>query len=269
MGKEAQTIGTFLGHAVIADIDNNEVRLPKSSTDDDAVLPVIALRPGDKVILGKELTGFTDQQRTKVEASADLIEGIPNKALEQYLTANIGDGLSVGFTPFAAAAIYGVSGHFLSTRLGTEGDQLGIVRVRQRPLLALMMTPRSEMTEPDVLAHELTHVGQRLARPVDIFRSQRQADMTSLRDELEAYQTGAMTQSLLENIDPESHDPNNMQLRVDAVRRQHGSGFGLDPLMPTPALLAKFGELGMGHILHEQFDYEAQFAALKNQFETE
>jgi hypothetical protein len=255
-----QGFRSMLGNLVVANIDNGVVRLPQRSSHEADALPIVALRPGEQVHISPDLWGFHPRQLEGLEKARKPLALSDEENLEALLASYLSDSMpGLELTRLDGAAVF--SGSIVLSNLIEGGE--GLVRIRQRPMLALSMLPGAEITEPCTLAHELVHVGQRIQRPVHVIKSQRQVDMTSLREELEAYHTGAAIQMLLYDVDPdEPRDPSNIQIIVEAVRRKYGPNNGLDTFMPTPALLDKFCELGMAHILYDALDYDAAMSHL-------
>lgn len=193
---------------------------------------------GNNVFTNLQESGIPEQLGViGIQSSFGMIKNIfyQNKPFKRSLSS-FENGLSFGI-------------HKLNTPVDTENILEGpLVSVVGRPGLMFPFKPNSDKRiEPDIFAHELTHVRQKESRPVRYYSCQEDIDMDGLADEMEAYFVGSavrraisnLTQERLELLDllnPETPKREKyFQITVDQIRLRHGNTE--EPFSPTNELL--------------------------------
>lgn len=273
IGQRAIRFSRILSSSFVANLVDGEVCIPAEHANDSEGLPIIAIRPSDKVVTSGDFSNQTNLQRANTlrvlhswqpaasdtEATYDRVIGVNNhKSIEIDL-----DSSTIAMTGTQVNILD--SNRHLS-RLFLQPPPKGIVLFRRRPLLILKMVEGTKFITDDMLVHELVHKEQCEYEPVTTITSQKNADMTELRWELEAYHYGAMFahRRLVKNgklPDDIRGDQGVTQMAVSAVHLEHGVD-PVAPYRPSPALLRKLQEHGLDSVLHSPIKYDKLLAML-------
>ncbi len=273
LGAVGKDLTNLLGSVVVPNVIDGVVQIPRSHKNRD-VLPMLALKPGEDIALGGDFTEPTTKQREIAAKTFDAWDPADHSgaellqiALDEFF-ANRRDDIRIPVGTGERAAITAA----IRSVFGLHNPELGfrnlpakkvIGSLITRPLVALTIAD-SPIAEPDLLAHELTHVLQKTLRPVEVFGSQRDIDKTFLRYELEAYHLGAVVRLNMPNAweDPNTLTDGHIQLAVEALRRKANDGLH-DPFLPTPALRHTLDRhFGIERVVHQPFDYDAAVQAV-------
>lgn len=261
---------------------DGKIKLPDNASEDS--IPVVAIKPGDSVVFEPTITKTTQNQSSKIISMLDEWKtrepGASHRLVDDLNYSTDFHPLSVQNGGDRTAAIVGSSGYLPHAELDLLFSEVPtsavLAKFYTRPVLMLSMLAGTNRTEPDVVAHELTHAKQRLEVPIRWFASQEDVNMQGLRDELEAYHTGSQVRIGLEGrpqiaanlqrtITEDSSDNSKyMQIIVDAVRCKSGPNIAEDPYMPSPYILSELTRLGMGGIIDTSFDFEAVHASFQS-----
>lgn len=242
-----------LGDLVVLNIVDGEIAVPRVHKNRVKALLVVAIRPGEQFRVSKDLIELTPEQQERFKAQAEEHDPGLTKAYQSIIDTSESAVLTPAISGWQAM-VFGLSTLIDGSLVGPSVPPRSIVRVRHRPVLALLMEEDADddIISPGVMAHETTHVRQKNQTPVEVFISQEESDMSAFEDELEAYHIGAGFSLALQEIDgTDPTDLSDIQIAVEAIRRTHG-GSGA-----TPELLRKYGEYGMRHMLHARFDFNA------------
>lgn len=273
IGQRAIRFSRILSSAFVTNIVDGEVCVPAAYADDPDSLPIVAIRPAEKVITSGDFSKQTNTQRVQTlklfqnwqPAEADALvayDRVFGRHDRESVEIDL-DGSTIAMTG-TQISILDAKRH-VST-LFLQSPPKGIVLFRRRPILILKMVEGTKLTTDDMLAHELVHVEQSEYSPVTTITSQKNADMTELRWELEAYRYGAMFahRRLVKNGKLPKDirgDQGITQMAVSAVYLEHGVD-PIDPYRPSPALLKKLEAHGLNSVLHSPIKYDGLSAML-------
>lgn len=263
---------------VVPYIIGDEIRLPKSSKRIDDVVPVIALQPGESIVLGKD---FGQPTLTQTKRAIEMIDswkpiGFDGRAqVEAMVSKEVDESEQLTFeanararaTAFAAAIVFSPEKEKYQRAPAQDVGWLTC-----QPLLVLTWTGDMPHEEPDLVAHELAHIAQKLNRPIRLFGSQEDVVRDRMRDELEAYHVGANVRIAIEPdildpvTNPISDTGMNMQVAIEATRLDIKDALGelqTDPFGPSKLVMRKMDQrFGLERIVHYAFDYESVRAQL-------
>lgn len=249
-----------------AEIVEGEIQMPEEGKADDAILPVVVMRPDEQLTLTAEYgrqTGTQRKQTLKQLAKWEPVTGISVvDAYNRLSTSSLTFESPVITASARSLAMTGsiVEIHSVEEALQpifSKAPKKGLGLIAMRPHLSLKLEDGERAAPADTLVHELTHLNQTLRKPVDVVHSQRSVDMLFLRKELEAYHFGA---TVYRHTDGEAGKRTGpvregiIQDAVDLLRTLHGID-PLDPYRPSPALMRRLEEAGVGSIMHATIDY--------------
>lgn len=260
--RAAAGLQVTLARSVVANVRHGEVSLPADAKADATA--IVALNQDEVFGLSPEYVTLTRRQARNAKRIMDSWEPTMESADEFFERMRESTSGMLENAVTAPHPSMGANTRTIAGSLNIEylTEIMGLQKPPEAKMGKLMLRPlvvvRMGNSNPDILCHELTHANQKNDRPLRLYSSQDDVDMDSLRDELEAYHVGAAIRLALDYDLPERHktDPHK-QIEAEYVRKTHNSGY-LDPFAPSPSLLAKYHEEGMGNILHGIFNYELQ-----------
>jgi len=256
-------LNDVLGHLTIANTRGGVITIPD---DDGDTIPVVALSTGDNFLLGPEFTTPTNRQRaSRIRTFTEWAPGLGDAVIMDREFTIRGQGQSftqrvtmpgqTGARTMAPAMMLDFEEMARDCQLGFPPSAL-IAKFLMRPLVVLRMGSAA----PDVTSHELTHVTQKIVRPVRLYSSQQDVQMDALADELPAYGGGAEVRRSMNGGTSAGPDPYR-QIEADTLRTRHNRGTS-DPFAASPELLDRYTRRGMP-ILHEHFDFDMALAAIQ------
>lgn len=250
-----------------AEIVEGEIQMPEEGKTDDAILPVVVIRPDEQLTLTEDYGRQTDTQKRQTLKQFSAWKPVNGISTADAYSRLMGSALTFESPVITAtersSAMTGAVTDIHSVEeaiqpLFTNAPKKGLGLIAMRPHLSLKLEEGERAAPADTLAHELTHLWQALRKPVDVVHSQRSVDMLFLRKELEAYHLGAVVYRHMEGMPGKRKGPVRdgiVQDAVDLLRTLHGID-PLDPYRPSPALMRRLEEAGVGSIMHATIDYD-------------
>jgi hypothetical protein len=267
LGQRTQTLSESIARIVPILSPGDSERMSKILTPDD--IPMLMIEPEDKYHYETSMGEFSTAQ---IQSALETIaRWNPNKATPIDILAaisksgrNLGEGKTIvhEYIENSTAAVYLDNMMLSSEQLRkyystTNGPRGRLGQVLFRPMLLSFIHAEDTNPDPAVLLHELTHVQQDEASPINFYSSQAEINEQSLRYELEAYFVGAtilgasIDKTLLgKEVNLEDIDP---QLLVESARLLSPEYDPRDPFKPNPSLLKLLNYLGVdkSHISDE------------------
>jgi hypothetical protein len=201
LGPFADSLPRYMGRLVpVLSTDDAEAISDLSSPD---TIPLLVIGPNDDIELRQGVHQFSTAQR---EAASTAIESwkakshSTDKILLSLLALSRMDP-SKDYSHRIRAVVQSAqftddmfvnSDEFRDKLTLTRAPNSKVVRVSYRPLMCLYMSGQRPTAKPQVLLHELTHVGHSEANPIHHYSTQQEIDTSFLRNELEAYHVGAV-----------------------------------------------------------------------------
>ncbi|CAN5397047.1 hypothetical protein BH09PAT4_BH09PAT4_00270 [soil metagenome] len=268
LGAKAIIFEHQLTTAVVANVRDGVISLPRDYDFDSCPLPIVTVTESESLMLSADFnTQTTAQTENTINLFKDwsLKEGSPEEFYEFFTAISANDDptpLDGFWNPLTAGAI-GCTASLLCAedqrKWFTQAPRKGLTLFQQRPILLLLQKPAQLYEAPGVVAHELTHVNQVTRQPALSMHSQRSADMQILRTELEAYHDGfpfSAVKAHATAFEGLEDTPDFLQMAVE-ITRQNNVLDPADPFKPSGFMLKKLEEKGLSSILHGVPNFEA------------
>lgn len=186
LGMSALKYRHYLSNLYVPNQRYGEMILKRANDD---LMPIIALQPGESIVLPPEME-------------------LPNQAQRAHITTALRDTLPGGsaWTDSATDQVVShLSGQAGPQLLRMDDSMLAFVRRIENPVtlrtadgqaerryisgrsMVAVMYPNGSRIDPSAIVHELEHVSQCDSTPVQQYRSRDEKRMQLLRDELVAY----------------------------------------------------------------------------------
>lgn len=235
-----------------------------SSAPEDAIA-VVGLRVGEEAIvdnrvaptaeqlaqmhilidgLGPDYTGAADSSEQFIDDFLGQIQAAEPGAVRARALADVPHSVVAPTALLVVETVLGRLDAYPNARMA---------KLVSRPAMAVSVEAIETITGQEFLAHEVTHVRQKITEPVKVYESLQDYRVQALSDELEAYNSGAVISMRQRNIQPftpahRQAATDSAQILVDLVRQSH---LRSNSLTANAELLEHFTANGLGHIIHD------------------
>lgn len=257
----------MLENAEILDVSPSGA-LSSAQTDNIAIVGMRS-KINETIRIGLSYAKTSQNQRNII---LDTISkwGPTSQTAESILNETYDSGVTGEPVPFRILPTMGAAVISLSRLLSIKKQDYikppngQVAQLHFRPIIAIAIDD-DPSHDAEMIAHELTHIDQRLTRPLRVHDNQTQTNRDILRNELEAYHVGALVllhqagiQSI-SDITPEMSKAS--QAMIDSIRHKLNRHVK-DPFLVTPDLerelnkrLSKIG-YGISSLIHGPVNVE-------------
>lgn len=271
-------LGSYLGR-IVPIISENDARRVQQLRQPDAI-PLAVVAPLNSINFATGNGQMTSVQYATAMEKFNEWAGdntIAHNPLDTLLARAIDSkdvAIPIVMRPKMSGGTMAASFAFLSRPLAQEFSLRQkpsgtLVRVVLRPLLYFSTESGAHGVDADVFWHELKHFEQKEQRPITVFSSQDQVDMSSLGDELHCYHVGSIIRTAIDGTtidDTHARDP-HLQLAVERIRLAYARKSNKDPFEANHRLLTLLEKAGFARdwMLHSRINFRQVVAGLQPQ----